>query len=299
MLKKLEIPVFEKKNPSHKTEAINSMEFAHGVDALVIKALDNPVVTQVVEACVNVGIDAAFGLTLAQGIPVNRTTSPEIYAVLRHCCDALGIPVPYTIISSAISGINAACSGTDEFSFIALSNMIPLLFTIDEQRFIIGHECGHLALGHVVYHTAAVILASSAKFAPVIGPAIANTITFPLNAWYRRSEISADRAGLICCGNLDVACQTLVKLELGRAKDINVDAADYVKASKNMLNRNAIGKYGELFRTHPLLPKRIEALELFANSQMYYRLTGTEAPTRLLSDDELQRRTENSIKILD
>ncbi|MPM06349.1 Protease HtpX [bioreactor metagenome] len=308
-IKSIEAPAFQRTSGSKKTEGKDARDFALGVDALIIKALNNPAVNKVFKSFVQVSIDAQFGLNLAQGIPINHTTAPELYTTLRYCSETLGIPVPYTIISSAVSGVNAMTAGTDEFAFIAVSGLIPALFTVEEQRFILGHECGHLALGHVVYHTAVSMLGGAAQLVPVVGSAIAKAMTFPLQAWSRRSELSADRAGLICCGDLDTASKTLVKLELGlgavtaagNAPKIDVDVKDYVNAANRMLSRNTIGKYGELLHSHPLLSKRIEALELFAQSELYCRFTEQEAPAgvRLLSDEELNQRTENLVKVLE
>lgn len=309
-LKKVKVPEFQKIPARRKSGGrTGAYGFAHNVDALIIKTLDNPAINTLFERFVQVSIDATFGLNLAQGIPISRDTMPELYAALRHCSETLGIPLPYTIVSSSLNGVNAMTSGTDEFAFIAVSSLIPVLFDVDEQRFIIGHECGHLALGHVVYHTAVSTLGNAAQIIPIVGPAIANMITFPLNAWSRRSELSADRAGLICCGDLDTALQMLVKLELGLAAlnfarstpAVTINAADYVKAARNVLKKNMLGKYGELLHSHPLLPKRVEALELFSQSEMYYRFAEKERPEgiRLLSDDELHRRTEQIVKVIE
>ena len=237
---------------------------------------------------------------------VFQSATPRLRSFTRSfgiAARRLGTPLPYTIISSAVSGVNAMTAGTDEFSFIAVSGLIPALFTVEEQRFILGHECGHLALWHVVYHTAVSMLGSAAQLVPVVGPSIAKAITFPLQAWSRRSELSADRAGLICCGDLDTASKTLLKLDLGlgavtaagTAPKIDVNVKEHVNSANRMLSRNTIEKYGELLESHPLLSKRIEALELFARSELYYRFTEREAPVgvQLLSDEELNRRTEN------
>lgn len=308
-LKNLEAPAFQRTSGPQKAPGKDTRSFAHSVDALVIKALDNPAVNKVFHTFVQVSIDTHFGLDLSEGIPINRTTAPELYAALRHCCETLGIPVPYTIISHSVSGVNAMTAGTDEFAFIAVSGLIPALFSLEEQRFILGHECGHLVLGHVVYHTAVAMLGGAAQVVPVVGPVIAKSITFPLNAWSRRSELSADRAGLICCGDLDVASKALVKLELGLGvmntqgggPAIDVDIQNYVNSANQMLSKNRIGKYRELLETHPLLSKRIEALELFARSELYYRYTGLEVPdgVSLMKDEELNRRTENLVKVFE
>ena len=52
------------------------------------------------------------------------------------------------------------------------------------------------------------------------------------------------------------------------------------------------------FSTHPIIPKRIEALRLFARSELYYELSGKTPPPgeELLSRAELDRQTNQIVK---
>lgn len=77
-----------------------------------------------------------------------------MYGLLKSTAERLGIKVPYTVISNEISGINAFATGTDEKPFIVFSNLVPKLLGREELQFIIAHECGHIAMEHMVYHTA-------------------------------------------------------------------------------------------------------------------------------------------------
>jgi Zn-dependent protease with chaperone function len=124
-------------------------------------------------------------------------------------------------------------------------------------------------------------------------------VSLPLNAWSRCSEITADRAGLICCRDLRVAQLALLKIIGGFT---NIEALDidlYLRQSKSTLSFHNIGKYTELFSTHPLIFKRIEALRLFYNSEMYHRITGeSKGDKKLISDVELNKRTTEIIKVL-
>ena len=55
----------------------------------------------------------------------------------------------------------------------------------------------------------------------------------------------------------------------------------------------------ELFYTHPLIVKRIKALELFARSELYYDLAGLPRPTGALLDRAaLERETAAIVKVL-
>ena len=278
----------------------NILSFAHPIDAAIVKTLDNPAINTVFNKIVQTSIDAAWGLSLATGIHVSPNTYPEIYKIVVECADSLGIPLPYVIISDQVKGINACTAGTNQFSFIAISSMLPLVLNIDELKFVIGHECGHLALGHVVYHTAINMVGSVGGLLPIVGDVISKTITYPLNAWSRRSEISADRAGLICCGDIGIATRSLFKLEAGLLNIDEIDIDAYIEESENVLQNTALGKFNEITMSHPIIPKRIKALKLFYNSIVYANASGilskTSAP--LITAERLSSETEKIIEIM-
>ena len=282
-----------------KNPLTHAMDFAHPLDAGVIKVLDNPIVNEAFKKVVNLATDAHYGLILSSGIRVDQDDSP-LRNILRKCAETLGIKVPYTVISGSINGVNAMTVGSDKFCFIAMSSLLTRVLNEDQITFVLGHECGHIALGHVVYHTAANSLRTAAEMIPVLGPTIYQATSLPLKAWERRSEISADRAGLLCCGDMNIACRTLLQLEAGFVNADNFDIDKYIRDSNTLRNRTVLGHFAEMKQEHPVLAKRMEALNLFANSEKYYRLTGRTAPNgmRLLNDSELNRRTEEILKIL-
>lgn len=286
-----------KKDAEHIDEAVR---FAHPMDAGVIKILNNKMVNSLFERYVDASVDVQSGLVLSTGFKVDGESKPELYQILVECSEILNISVPYAVVSNSISGVNAQTSGTDHFAYIAISSLLDTLFTNEEKRFVLGHECGHIALGHVVYHTVMQTVGELGSFIPIVGSLLARTIEFPMNYWSRRSEISADRAGLLCCGDLNTAERTLVKLEAGFMKIDDIDINDYLENYRRFQSRNSLGKYTEIFHSHPVIPKRIEALELYANSENYYRMLGKEVPAgvSLLSDKELNERIEKIIRVL-
>lgn len=292
------------KNGNNSLVSVSSrnsiLNFAHPVDAAIIKTLDNPAINTIFNKIVQTSIDATWGLSLATGIHIGPNTYPELYKIIIECADKLGIPIPYVVISDQIKGINACTAGTNQFSFIAISSMLPLIMNIEELKFIIGHECGHLALGHVVYHTAINMVGSVSELLPIVGDVISKTITFPLNAWSRRSEISADRAGLICCEDIGVAVRSLLKLEAGLLNIDQIDIDTYVNESNAVLQNTTLGKFGEITMSHPIIPKRIKALQLFSNSIVYINALGikAEALNSLLTEERLSAETEKIVEIM-
>lgn len=277
----------------------NALDYAHPIDAKIIRILDNPVVNQVFSKLVNLGTDMSYGLVLSTGIRMDNRPS-EIAESLRKCAETLKISVPYTVISSSVSGLNAMTVGSDEENCIAVGSLLKALMTPGELTFVLGHECGHIALGHVLYHSVMSTIQNTAELIPLIGHSIYQLVAWPLMAWHRRSEISADRAGLLCCGDVDVACKALLKLESGFMGIEDLDIDQYIQNTNHQLEHSALGKYAELLHEHPILAKRMEALKLFAKSEKYYRLSGKDIPSGadLISDSELDTRTENIIQIM-
>lgn len=284
----------------NKTAENKALEFAHPIDAGIIKVLDNKLINEAFSKYINVCVDLEAGLSLSTSIKIDENSYPELNAIVDECSEKLNIPKPYAVISRAVGGINARTTGTDDFSYIAVSSLLTILLDREEQKFVIGHECGHIALGHVIYHTALSTAGSLSALVPVVGNLIASTVTYPLNAWSRRSEISADRAGLICCRDIKTAKKALLHLEAGFLDVDGIDIDAYVEDYKNFSQNSKLGKLKEIFMSHPVIPKRIEALELFANSEKYYRIIGQqpEPGLKLLSDEELEKRTNDIIKVL-
>ena len=88
------------------------------------------------------------------------------------------------------------------------------LYDPEELRWVVGHQrLGHILSGHAVYRTMLLILlrwATRAAFLPI---ALALTaIIWGLEEWFRKSELSCDRAGLLAGRALDAARRALMKL---------------------------------------------------------------------------------------
>lgn len=272
-------------------------DYSHPIDGAIIKVLDTPLVNSVFKTYVDTMVDAQFGQTLASAIPVTPQTFPQIDQTVEHCVQVLGIRRPYVVVSNSV-GMNACTTGSDENPCIIIGSVLTLAFTPEQLRFIIGHECGHIAMGHVVYHSAITMASSLSRALPIIGPAVYKLSAFPLHAWSRRSEITADRAGLLCCGSLDVAERALMQLELGLAHMPEMNPHTYVTSSQHYRKGGILRNLGEYAHSHPLLPKRIDALDAFADSQLFYDVTGQTAPADAISRKNLDKHVEEIIRVL-
>src|SRR5690606_19365445 len=94
------------------------------------------------------------------------------------------------------------------------SGMLQLLDD-DELQFVLGHEIGHVMSGHVLYTTMMVILLQLAERGfPVVGIA-ARAILVALLEWYRKAELSCDRAGILSVQDPEIGMRVMLKLAGG------------------------------------------------------------------------------------
>lgn len=273
-------------------------DYAHPLDSTIIKFLDNKAINSVFKHLIEMVADSTYGPMVASGVPLNEKNYPEIDEIINECVSELGIKRPYTIVTNHISGINAMTFGSDEEPYIAISPLMIKTMSPLQLKFVIGHECGHIAMGHVMYHTVVNLATMFAQSVPVIGPIVSMVGTLPLMAWSRRSEISADRAGLLCCGDGEIAKRTLLQISMPFMDAGEINLNDYVENSEKYLEKGVLRKVTELNDAHPIIPKRINALNVFEKSEKYFKVTGKDVPVDAISDNALESKIEEIIKIL-
>lgn len=228
---------------------------------------------------------------LGSTVRVGKTQFPSVYKLAEECAATLGVPVP-TIYVANNPVVNAYTFGTDEDAFIVIHSALVDLFDESELKFVIGHETGHIQNKHVVYGTILnVLLQGGSLFWPwILLPA-----KVPLSAWFRRAEVTCDRAGLLCMPDLGAASRSFLKLAVGSRKlfaELDVDA--FVAQARD--GRQGVGRFSEAFESHPYLPKRIEALRLFAESALYRKAAGLGEDG--LSMGDVDKKTDDVIQIV-
>ncbi|WP_372506223.1 M48 family metallopeptidase [Actinomadura madurae] len=125
---------------------------------------------------------------------------------------------------------NAMALGSDH-PFIVLNTGLIDLLDEEELRFVVGHEVGHILSGHAVYQTMMQILlqlGSRLAWLPLGNVGIA-AIIIGLREWFRKAELSSDRAGLLVGQDVDAAKRVNMKLagrdQAGRDEQRGVLAA--------------------------------------------------------------------------
>jgi hypothetical protein len=95
-----------------------------------------------------------------------------------------------------------------------------------------------------------------------------------------------------------VAERALLRLIAGEADVDQIDIDDYLRKYKEIQEFHGASGWQQLFYSHPMIAKRIEAIRLFARSELYHELTGKTPPSgvSLLSREELDRRTNMIVR---
>ena len=147
-------------------------------------------------------------------IRVTEKSMPYIYHCLESVCQTLCVEkVPPLYIMQG--DINAFTIGAKEPIIVMNDGCIRRL-THEELLFVLGHEVGHIKSEHCLYH-------SIGSSIPIIG-GVVGALTFGLGEvvmqglmiayydWLRKSEYTADRAGLLACQDLNAAITAMAKI---------------------------------------------------------------------------------------
>jgi Zn-dependent protease with chaperone function len=95
---------------------------------------------------------------------------------------------------------------------------------------------------------------------------------FSFRWWNRACEYSADRAGLLACGNPQKAYSALIKLVGGPAAMRSLQGWQQTMERIETENDHLENNLGELMSSHPMIVRRLQALREYAATPEYQRL---------------------------
>ena len=210
--------------------------------------LDN----KIVRSCLKSIADKYYGNQITEikqeGIEMTKDSYPLLYAVYTSCCHILGIKnFPIVFITKKLRGINALSVEINNERMILISRRVAISLTVKEQAFVLGHELGHHQQGNLIGHTINGLVNSLKDKSEIFGPMVLDVIEVPLKRWCRRSEFNADRAGFLCCKDIEVITQLFMKIGMIESPTV-------------------YHLYKETSEDHPMLTTRMEELNKYATS---------------------------------
>lgn len=236
-------------------------------------------------------------LFLGDAVKITAGQRPKLNVMWTEVLETLDWPERPELYVTQTPIVNAMAVGFDKPFVVMNSGMLETL-SDDEVRSVLGHELGHIMSGHPTYTTIAIILL---YFGVSNLPFLAAAAIFPfqlaLLEWYRKSEFSADRAGLLSVQDLNTVMSTEMKLAGGKEYGDQLRVEEFIRQAEQYETGgdawDAVMKIlNTVMRTHPMHTVRAAELLRWHRTGGYdkilagdYLRRGQNGPDSPLSDD--------------
>lgn len=204
-------------------------------------------------------------ILLRRARAVTPRSAPGLAAVVEESRARLQ-PGDVQVFLAPGDSLNAYTFGIMPPKVVVLHSALLETMDGDEMRFILGHEMGHVRLGHTWLNSLV------GGMAGIPSPFLASTLLAMAFLWWNRAcEYSADRAGMLACGKPHKAISALIKLAAGPGARTRADLERALRTI-DAEDDQALSSLGEALSTHPMMIRRIEQLRRYAASAEYRRL---------------------------
>ena len=256
---------------------IDSRSWEHPADRAALNALRKlPAFDEVLRALFGFFGEKPVRLAFqANAVRVSPTQFARVHRLHQRACQILDTPEEYPVFVSQTPFVNAGAYGMDK-PFVILNSATLNLLDDEELEFVLGHEIGHILSGHVLYTTmTAILLQLAARGFPIVGLA-ARAVLYALLEWYRKAELSSDRAGALVAQNPEVGMRVMLKFAGGgRAEDANlpefIRQADEYRQGGDLADQ-VLKVFAVLGTDHPFPVVRVAELRDWYESGEYDRV---------------------------
>ncbi len=283
---------------------ISAVSWEHPADRAALQALRSVPGFEEVTRKILAFIGGERGIRLlfqANAVKVGPTQFPKLWTTHVEVCTTFDWPEVPELYVSQTPVFNAGAYGVDH-PFIVLHSAALELLDDDETRALLAHELGHVMSGHAFYRTiAAIIMLVGSRLLPFLAGLVILPIQLAFLEWSRKSELSADRAGLLGTQDVGVAQSLCMKMAGGvrpPLMDGQLDLDSFVVQANEYANSNEgfdifYKVVATLGLTHPMHTVRAAELQRWIQGGDYDRILRGEyvrrgpegAQSRPLKDD--------------
>ena len=224
-------------------------------------------------------------MALASAIRVGENQYPKLDRLRNECAETLDLDVVPKLFVERNPVANAMTVGIDEPFIVLTTGLVEALDT-ESLRFVIGHEMGHVLSGHAVLRTLLMRLLHlqlTIAFLPV-GALALRAVIAALREWFRKAELTCDRAGLLCAQDPAAALRAHVYLA-GGTDLTQIDIPSFLQQAREYEEvddiRDSIHKLRNVEgMSHPFAVVRAAQLQRWAASAEYRAILAGEYPRR-------------------
>lgn len=275
--------------PQLKTyPGLRAADFMHPWDVKATATLKSvPGFDKVISKIIEYSFERVYYLqNVADNVRVSDKMFPKLNRYLEWGCKILDVPKPefYVALDPAY---NAYTYGHTK-PFIVITSSLLNLLDEQEKMFVICHELGHIKCEHVLYtlvaENLAVLIEMFGKMTLGLGAILGAGLALPLLDWYRKAELSADRAGLLAVQDPQVAVRTFMKLAGGAESLIGeMNEQEFLRQIRAYEDRDVsnLDRVYKLLititRTHPFPIMRAKQLDAWITSGGFEQASGLSA----------------------
>ena len=224
-------------------------------------------------------------LFLANAVRTGPTQRPRLYGMVREVCASLDLPEVPDVYVTLSPLVNAMAVGFER-PFIVVNAAALDILSEDEQRFVVAHEVGHIASGHMTYRTIAIITTTIGFSAlPFLAGLAIMPFQLALLEWSRKAELSCDRAALLAVQDTTLAMRTFFRLAGGSAVPGEGDLDAFLKQAAEYESEGSawdsvLKAINTALREHPFNTVRAAELQRWVASGAYARILAGEYARR-------------------
>lgn len=262
---------------------IDPIELSHPLDAAALKNLQTfKGLDFICKKVLEYGAERIMHIeNIGNRLRASPRQAPDLHELVKTACSVLDVPEIELYVE--LDPVPNQWSYGVSSPFMVLTTGLLERLEPEEVLAAIGHEVGHILSRHVLYRIVALnikgITSIIGQATLGIGQLISQGLVAALLEWYRKSELSADRAGLLVCQDVSVMISWMGKLAGGATRYTTpIDsaafldqAAEYDAPDQSTLDR--IYKFlQEVDMKHPIPVVRAREIDQWSRSSDYVRL---------------------------